>query len=84
MSRLDAPAAAPAGNPSCCSACRVIFKRVQFCSAIFRRSLTSRESVGRLPVDGGVAVVLGGPGQENTLAISCLSNDRCDILFQLN
>ena len=49
-------------------------------SAIFRMSLTSRESVGgRLPVDGGVAVVLGGPGQENTLAISCLSNDRCDI-----
>merc|ERR1719474_1024773 len=41
VSRLDVLAAAPAGNPSCCSA--------------------SRESVGgRLPVDGGVAVVLGG------------------------
>ena len=64
---------------------RVSFLSVQFYSAMFRRSLTSRESVGgRLPVDGGVAVVLGGPGQENTLAISCLTNDMCDILLQLN
>ena len=46
------------------------FFKYSIFSAIFKRSLTSRESVGRLPVDGGVAVVLGGPGQENTLVKS--------------
>ena len=59
VSRLEAPAVAPAGNPSCCSAC----KESPFIEHLFTilSIFTSRERVARLPGAGGVVEVLGGP-----------------------
>ena len=58
VSRLEAPAAAPAGNPSCCSACNGSFIKHVF---VYCQFITSRERVARLPGAGGDVEALGGP-----------------------